>query len=97
MRNLTEEEISLISGAFGPPGAVAGGIIAGAGYLGQNAGAGTGSMTGFATTVGAGAAVGFVAGPTTVAGTVLGSTVSFYGGMAGGLMERGFQSMGSAS
>lgn len=99
MKELSVSELELVSGAFGPAGAVGGGIIAGAGYLGGAAATGEGDATGFATAVGAGAIGGFVAGPAG-AGVAYGaeviafSQISFYSGLAAGYISNAFDFSG---
>jgi len=72
-----------------------GAVIGAATYVGQAAGSGSGSWRGFAGSVLAGAATGFVSpvpAPILLRGavTISGSFIGFYAGFAGGLVERDF-------
>lgn len=59
LKDITIKELEVVSGGIGVPGALAGGITAGAGYVGFEATTGGGSMTGFVSAVAAGAVAGF--------------------------------------
>lgn len=88
MRALTQMEIAEISGAVGPPGAVAGAVVGVAGYIGMQAGSGQpATWTGAASAGVAAGVVGFFTPATTAqaAGTAM---ASFYGGLGGGYMMR---------
>ena len=63
LRDLTEQEEARIAGGFGPAGAIFGGTVSAAGYLGHAATSGRFSAYGFLEAVVSGAAVGFVTGP----------------------------------
>ncbi|MDH0303786.1 MULTISPECIES: hypothetical protein [unclassified Pseudomonas] len=99
MKDLLIEELELIAGGYGVPGAVVNAAIAGAGYIGYQSMTGEGSMNGFATTVAAGAISGFIAGPAgaqaVAAGAIAGTQVSFYSGMAGGMMSNWMNAAGT--
>lgn len=87
LKDITIKELEVVSGGVGIPGAIAGAISAGAGYVGFEGTTGGGSMAGFVATVAAGALVGFVTGPgggQAVAAAISGGSASFYGGMAAG-------------
>lgn len=87
LKDITIKELEVVSGGIGVPGALAGGITAGAGYVGFEATTGGGSMTGFVSAVAAGAVAGFfrTGGGQAVASTIIaGGSASFYGGMAAG-------------
>lgn len=90
---LSEQEMQETQGAWGPLGA-AGGAVAGAwGYLGYASGCGCeSSWGGFAGAVAGGASVGFLTGPIGIAGTIAGSSIAYYGGLAGGLTESAYNS-----
>ena len=60
---LSKEEQGKVVGGWGPPGAVFGGFVSAAGYLGHAATSGSFSAYGFLESVVSGAAVGFVTGP----------------------------------
>jgi hypothetical protein len=89
MRGLTQDEIKVISGAIGPPGAIAGaagGVVA---YVGTQAGAGqTATWSGAGQAAVGGAVLGFFT-PATTAQAVGAGIAGFYGGFAGGLVSRG--------
>ncbi len=83
MYELSAKETQYVNGGFGVPGAVVGGILSGAGYIGSAAASGQGSIGGFLTTVGAGALAGFFTGGVTSIGrTYLGARISLVGGAA---------------
>lgn len=90
MRELTLRDCEVISGGFGPAGAVTGGISAGAAYITHSAVSGTGSWGELGLMVASGAVAGFVTGPaaTTVmqfaANTALHSILASNLGMATG-------------
>lgn len=58
MRELTQKEAEEIFGAAGVPGAIAGGIYGGAGYIGGVTGGGNFKTTEFIASVGSGALLG---------------------------------------
>ncbi|MDF9619078.1 hypothetical protein P5705_15630 [Pseudomonas entomophila] len=99
MKDLHIEELELIAGGYGIPGAVVGAAVAGAGYIGYQTMKGEGSIDDFATTVAAGAIGGFVAGPAgaqaVAAGAIAGTQVSFYSGMAGGMLNNWMNAAGT--
>ena len=90
MRELTLRDCEVVSGGFGPAGAVVNAIGAGVTYTTHSAVSGTGSWGGLALAVAGGAAMGFVTGPaaTTVmqfaANTALHSILASNLGMATG-------------
>lgn len=97
MRDLTQAEIEAISGAVGPPGAVAGAVVGVAGYIGMQAGSGQpATWTGAASAGIATGIAGFFTPATTaqVAGTAM---ASFYGGLGGGYMMRSNGPSGDAA
>ncbi|WP_157666796.1 hypothetical protein [Aeromonas salmonicida] len=99
MKELSIEELELVSGAMGPAGAAVGGIAGGAGYIGYAVATGEGDLAGFAGAVGGGAAMGFLGpaggGLALGAETVLATQVGFYGGMATGYIEDAFNWAGA--
>ncbi|EKP0299050.1 hypothetical protein ABR850_06815 [Aeromonas veronii] len=99
MKELSIEELELVSGAMGPAGAVVGGIAGGAGYIGSATVTGEGDVAGFAGAVGSGAAVGFLGpmggGVALGAEVVLATQVGFYGGMLSGFIEDAFNWAGA--
>lgn len=94
MRELTLRDCEVISGGFGPAGAVIGGISTGAAYITHSAVSGTGSWGELGLTVLGGAAIGFVTGPaaptvmTFMANTIVGSVVGTNVGMATGAGQK---------
>lgn len=94
MRELTLRDCEVVSGGFGPAGAVANGIASGVGYANHSAVSGTGSMGGLALAVAGGAAMGFVTGPASatvmqfVANTILNSVVAANVGMGTGAVQK---------
>ncbi|WP_438300409.1 hypothetical protein [Pseudomonas sp. NMS19W] len=99
MKEITIEDLEVVSGGFGIPGAAAGAVVAGAGYIGYEAMAGGGSMNGFIGTVAGGAAVGFFTGPAGISAStslaIGGGQASFYGGMMGGMITSGMDAAGT--
>lgn len=63
MRNMTNSEIMLVNGAWGPSGAVVGGISGAAGYLGSAATSGQFSWAQLGVYTAGGAVQGAIAGP----------------------------------
>jgi len=90
MREITWEEAELVNGAFGVPGAVAGAISGGTGYIGTTTGGGNFNTTEFIAAVGGGALLGAIMGPAGVsaAATIGGAGVSFGVGVIGGNSSR---------
>lgn len=99
MKEIKVEDLEVVAGGFGVPGAVAGAVVAGAGYIGYEAAAGGGSMNGFIGTVAGGAAVGFFTGPAGIGASTsmaIGAGQSaFYGGMIGGFITSGMDAAGT--
>jgi len=101
VRELSMQDMEMVSGAFGPVGAAIGAVSGAATYVGYAAGSGEGSFAGLVGNTLAGAAIGFATGPAglsamqTGAYVVIGSQVGFYGGMAGGLTERAIDAAGT--
>lgn len=94
---LSQKEMSETEGKVGPAGAVVGAIGGAAGYIGTTIGSGNGSAAGLAGATLAGALGGFLAGPSgqVAANSILASQVGFYGGLAGGFVERAVNSCSS--
>lgn len=89
MRELTWNEIEAVSGAVGPLGAGAGAAAGVVGYVGYQAGAGKpATWSGAGRAALAGGVAGFFT-PTTTAQAMGAGMAGFYGGLAGGMMERG--------
>lgn len=89
MRDLTLTETEAVTGAIGPPGAIAGGTVAGVAYIGAQAGAGTTpTVLGASGAVLTGAVAGFFS-PISTAQAAGASLAGFYAGFAGGLVGRG--------
>ncbi len=99
MKELAIHELELITGGYGIHGAVAGAIVGAAGYIGFEATSESGSLSGLAGAIAAGAATGFISGPPGIyanAATAIGlGQVSFYGGMMGGMINRGLDAAGT--
>ncbi|WP_412851999.1 hypothetical protein [Ectothiorhodospira shaposhnikovii] len=95
---LNDQEMRDVTGRWGLPGAVIGGLSGGAFYLGQAMGSGEGSYGGLATAVGGGALTGALLGPVGNFGTnlILGTQVGFYSGLAIGYTQSGCASCHSA-
>lgn len=88
MRDLTITEIEEIGGAQGPLGSVAGGVVAGVGYVGMKAGSGTEATWNEAGQAVIGGAIGGFFTPVTAAGTAAAALGAFYGGLGGGYIGR---------
>lgn len=94
MRELTLRDCEVVSGGFGPAGAVVNAIGAGVTYTTHSAVSGTGSWGGLALAVAGGAAIGFVTGPASAtvmqlaANTVLNSVVGANVGMGTGAVQK---------
>ncbi|HDS1733123.1 hypothetical protein [Pseudomonas sp. BP8] len=90
MREITLEEAASVNGAQGIPGAVAGAISGGAGYVGGLTGNGQFNTTDFAASVGAGALLGAVTGANGVskAATLGGAVAGFGAGVIVGNASR---------
>lgn len=89
MRELSNKEISEVSGAFGLPGALWGGATAALGHLGAASTSGSFSMASFAVDVAVGAGAGFFGGG--LVGSVsryAAPRVTYLGGMASGAIDR---------
>lgn len=101
MRELSIQEMKVVSGALGPVGAAIGGLGGGATYLGQASVTGQASLSGLASAIVAGAAAGFFTGPATPtlmqagAMTILSGQLGFYSGMAAGFVENAANSAGT--
>ncbi|MCL1141865.1 class IIb bacteriocin, lactobin A/cerein 7B family [Shewanella gaetbuli] len=88
IRELSLEELEMVNGSFGPPGAAAGAVIGAAGYLGGAATSGSFSWGGFATAVGSGAVLGAIGGPIASGfRSYIAPRASFGFGAAGGLFS----------
>ncbi|MGK8204800.1 hypothetical protein ACRS8P_19425 [Burkholderia cenocepacia] len=101
MREISIQDLKVVSGAVGPVGAFLGGLGGGASYLGQASVTGQASPGGFASAIVAGAALGFFTGPATPtlmqagAMTILSGQLGFYSGMAAGFVENAANSAGT--
>ena len=89
--------MSETEGKVGPVGALVGAIGGAAGYVGTAIGSGNGSAAGLAGATVAGAIGGFLLGPSghVAANSILATQVGFYGGLAGGFVERAANSCSS--
>lgn len=100
MRKFSVEDLELVSGALGPVGVIIGGA-AGASYIGNTIATGEGSVAGLVGSVATGAALGFLTGPAsmgamqTAASVILVGTTGFYGGMAGGYVQKAIDAAGT--
>ena len=94
---LDQKEMERTEGRVGVVGGVVGGIGGLTGYVGTTIGSGNGSVAGMVGATLAGAIGGFLAGPSgqIAANSILASQVGFYGGLAGGLVERAANSCSS--
>lgn len=88
MRDLTLTEIEEIGGSQGPYGSIAGGVAAGAMYVGAQAGSGSeATWNGAGQAVLGGAIVGFFT-PATTSQAAAAALGSFYAGLGGGYIGR---------
>jgi len=94
MRDITVEELEVVAGAFGPPGAVGGAIVGVATYLGSQTGGGSINAADLALAAGAGALVGAITGPAGIGGIAAGTTAGFGGGV---IVGNGSKMWGSGS
>ncbi|MFJ4051418.1 hypothetical protein [Pseudomonas hunanensis] len=94
MRDITEDELEMVAGAFGPAGAVGGAIVAVATYLGSQTGGGSINGADLALAIGSGALVGAITGPAGIASIAGVSTAGFGGAVIAG---NGSRMWGSAS
>lgn len=94
MRDITVEELDMVAGAFGPPGAVGGAVVGVGAYLGSQTGGGSINGADLALAAGAGALVGAITGPVGIGGIAAGTTTGFGAGVITG---NGSQMWGSGS
>ena len=77
MREITLEEVEAVAGAYGVPGAIAGGSAGAVGYVGSLIGGGSFNGGEFAAAVGVGALSGAVFGPVGIGRTLGNAGISF--------------------
>ena len=98
MRELNSQEIKVVSGSFGPPGAAFGAFVGAAGYLGGAATSGSFSWSGLGWHVAGGAVSGFIGGPVASAAVRYAlPRVAFASGAASGIGSGGGSPGGSGS
>ena len=94
MRDITVEELEMVAGAFGPPGAIGGAVVGAATYLGSQTGGGSINAADLALAAGAGALVGAITGPVGIGNIAAGTATGFGAGVITG---NGSKMWGSAS
>ncbi|QPB41621.1 hypothetical protein [Rodentibacter haemolyticus] len=88
-KELTSQEINVVSGSFGPAGAGIGAFIGGADYLGNSVISGNFTWSGFATSVAVGATSEVVGGPIgSAAAKYLVPRIGFLGGATVGIADK---------
>lgn len=100
MKEISINELEVVSGGFGVVGAVIGGVAAASEYIANTSATGQGSLAGLASQTAVGAAVGFFvpAGGSllkTGAQLILANQSGMYTGLATGYLERAIDAAGT--